>query len=189
MKGLKRGEKGFTLIEIIIVLVIVSILAAVIVPRMGGFLGRGKSTAFTGEMQTLQLAVDAYYSDSAVVRGDLPGDPEGPGLYPTYNGKGMEWTSDTWPASATEARDKAKSSIINMDFIMSYGKYDTNGYIKEGYINDYAKSADGYNKKSGNMDALPGSYCWYINEKGEVSARYYDTSTKKWLEGYQDVYP
>lgn len=185
----RKGQGGLTLIEIIIVIAIIAILAAVIVPRLGGFLGRGKATAFEGERATLQAGVDAYYTDPNVKRYDLQGKPIGPGLYPTYSGKGMKWPSDTWPRNASQARDKKTSPIINMDLLMSHGSYDNYGHIPEGYIDSYPKSACGYNKSSGNMDALPGHYVWYVNEKGKVSARYYDPETKKWKEGYQNVYP
>jgi len=186
---MRRRQKGLTLIELIIVIAIIAILAAVIVPRLGGFLGRGKKAAFEGETATLQTAVDAYYADPDVKRYDLEGKPEGPGLYPTYSGKGAKWPSDNWPRNEKEARDKEESPIINMDFLMSHGSYDTKGHIAEGYIGDYAKSACGYNKEKGDMDELPGHYAWYVNENGKVSVRYYDPKTKKWKEGYQGVYP
>ncbi len=186
---MRKREKGLTLIELIIVIAIIAILAAVIVPRLGGFLSRGGKAAFQGEQTTLQTAADAYYSDPEIKRYDLTGKPTGPGLYPTYSGKGLKWPSDTWPKNASQARDKKKSPIINMDLLMSHGSYDSYGHIREGYIGDYPRSAAGYNKSSGNLDALPGHYVWYVNEKGKVSARYYDPDKKKWLEGFQNVYP
>ncbi|HUV46418.1 MAG TPA: type II secretion system protein, partial [Dehalococcoidia bacterium] len=44
-KCLHRGEKGFTLIELLVVVAILGVLAAVIVPNLGSFFGRGKVEA------------------------------------------------------------------------------------------------------------------------------------------------
>ena len=41
----KRGEKGFTLIELLIVVAILGVLAAVVIPNVGRFIGRGESEA------------------------------------------------------------------------------------------------------------------------------------------------
>ena len=42
-KGLKRNSrKGFTLVELLVVLVILAILAAAIIPSMMGFIDRAK---------------------------------------------------------------------------------------------------------------------------------------------------
>ena len=61
--GFKRGEKGFTLIEIIIVLAVLGVLAAIIVPNVQGFLGRGKERGWSADRDILQAVVDSYRTD------------------------------------------------------------------------------------------------------------------------------
>jgi len=58
-KCLHRGEKGFTLIELLIVVAILGILAAVVVPNLGRFMGRGKVEAANTEAHNIQTAVTA----------------------------------------------------------------------------------------------------------------------------------
>ncbi|MCL0069701.1 prepilin-type N-terminal cleavage/methylation domain-containing protein [Dehalococcoidia bacterium] len=81
---MRKGVKGFTLIEIIIVLAVLAVLAALLVPRIGAFFTRGEGAIYDDDRNTLQLAVDAYFTD-----GQVPG---GPGIYPTYSGKGGAWS-------------------------------------------------------------------------------------------------
>jgi len=58
-KCLHRGEKGFTLIELLVVIAILGILAAVVIPNLGRFMGRGKVEAANTEAHNVQTAVTA----------------------------------------------------------------------------------------------------------------------------------
>ncbi|MDP2719514.1 MAG: type II secretion system protein, partial [Dehalococcoidia bacterium] len=60
----KRGEKGFTLIELLIVVAILGVLAAVVVPNVGRFLGRGEIEARKAEKHNIQAAVTAMMVDN-----------------------------------------------------------------------------------------------------------------------------
>ena len=78
----KRGEKGFTLIELLIVVAILGVLAAVVIPNVGRFIGRGESESAETELSNMQSAVVAMMVDQGI--STLPGDRGGPGS-PTDN--------------------------------------------------------------------------------------------------------
>ena len=61
---MKRGEKGFTLIELLIVVAILGVLAAVVIPNVGRFLGKGEDEAKDTEFATLQAALHAMMIDN-----------------------------------------------------------------------------------------------------------------------------
>ena len=60
----KRGEKGFTLIELLIVVAILGVLAAVVIPNVGRFIGRGEDEAADTEFANIQTAVIALLVDN-----------------------------------------------------------------------------------------------------------------------------
>ena len=62
----KRGEKGFTLIELLIVVAILGVLAAVVIPNVGRFIGRGKTEAAATELSSIQSAVTAMMTDQSL---------------------------------------------------------------------------------------------------------------------------
>ncbi|MEE9366691.1 MAG: type II secretion system protein [Dehalococcoidales bacterium] len=62
----KRGEKGFTLIELLIVVAILGVLAAVVIPNVGRFIGRGESEAGETELSNIQSATVAMMTDNGV---------------------------------------------------------------------------------------------------------------------------
>jgi len=68
----KRGEKGFTLIELLIVVAILGVLAAVVIPNVGRFIGRGEEEAADTELSNVQSAVVAMMVDNALASLDNP---------------------------------------------------------------------------------------------------------------------
>jgi len=62
----ERGEKGFTLIELLIVVAILGVLAAVVIPNVGRFIGRGKTEAAATEFTNMQSAVISMMTDNGL---------------------------------------------------------------------------------------------------------------------------
>lgn len=72
----RSDERGFTLVELLIVVSILGVLIAIVVPNVGGLLGAGKEASFNADRATIQTAVDAYYLT------------HNPNVYPTTGGRG-----------------------------------------------------------------------------------------------------
>jgi type IV pilus assembly protein PilA len=102
----RRGEGGFTLVELLVVLAILGILAAIVMANFTGLLGSSQTTAASAEETIVQTAVDAKMADNswatttAITTGtkDMTTTSGGFSLHPTYmrstetNGK---YTVDT----------------------------------------------------------------------------------------------
>ena len=57
-----REEGGFTLIELMIVIVILGILAGIVLFAVGGITDRGTTAACKTDLSTIQTGVEAYYA-------------------------------------------------------------------------------------------------------------------------------
>ncbi len=192
--GFKRGEKGFTLIEIIIVLAVLGVLAAVVIPNVSGYLGRAKDRGWGADRDILQAAVDSYRTDI----GKRAGNP-----WPTLGG--LIGTPADLGNGTANTTDGDYGDVGDKDINLEVGE-DLNSFIDislladEGYLKSAAdaESADTRLNTTA-TNTVSGSYGWYINAKGVVDAIYWndkngdskvDSGEVVSTTGFQtDIYP
>jgi type IV pilus assembly protein PilA len=66
----KEGQKGFTLIELMIVIAIIGILAAIAIPQFVSYRQKGYNTQAKGELKSFYTACQAYFSDVPTATGN-----------------------------------------------------------------------------------------------------------------------
>lgn len=74
MRMPKRRQKGFTLIELLVVVAILGVLAAIVLPNVGRFIGRGEAEAALSEEQNIQSAVLSMMVDNQLSELPTPVD-------------------------------------------------------------------------------------------------------------------
>ena len=68
MKRMVRQQRGFTLVELVVVIAILGVLAAITVPLVTNYLSGAKQRSFDAEQARIQAAVDGFYNNPGNVR-------------------------------------------------------------------------------------------------------------------------
>ena len=73
----KKNEKGFTLIELMIVIAIIGILAAIAIPQFSAYRTRSYNSSAQSDVRNIATAQEAYYVDNSTYTGDVVNDLAG----------------------------------------------------------------------------------------------------------------
>ena len=116
LKKLRFGEKGFTLIEILVVIAILGCLAGVAIPRLAQFADRGRPETADTERRSIEIALGAMLLEST--------------------------TGNLTPISDVTDMDTVVTTDTTALVLSSYlGNLDSNGEVKTDFT--YTFAADG----------------------------------------------
>lgn len=214
IERLRRKQRGFTLVELLLVLAILGVLAAVVSVAVAGLMGRGEKESYDVDERTIQMAVSTFYADKhAYAVGSGEGWNEDGGYsdvhnYPTYNSrysnlyKGDEVTlgeylvREVWSAPDTGATDdEVRNAAIWMGLLVNWP-----GSGFEG--TDVAPGDDNapmYGEHGPYLNSLPescsamnslngtGSITWIVGAYGGVYGVYKEGGV--WYAGFGGRYP
>jgi len=152
----KRGEKGFTLIELLIVVAILGVLAAVVIPNVGRFIGRGEQEAREAELSNIQSAVTAMMTDNNLPKLPTP---------ITTSTNDMAAFPDTGSVAGT-----AKKLTDPDGFAYSAANGDKNGYILFGHdVSGNGTPANGSQTNVNYVATNQTAYWYSVDKMGSVT--------------------
>jgi len=97
-RGLRRAERGFTLVELLLVLVILALIGSLVLPGIIGKAEGAKVKAASSQIDRLSMAVESYYLDTGKTPDSLDELVEGGGDAAGWNGPYVKKSSlqDPW---------------------------------------------------------------------------------------------
>ncbi len=177
MKDMKRGnEGGFSLIELIIVVSVLSILAAIVTPQVTKLVDKAKISRMETDLQAIKTAVSALYVDMGVFPNNAPQSAD-PGLMSSSRvpyQRRDDWQGpylDRWPEShpygGSYDFEYGSESAFNYD--RQYGNevfIIARNYLTSNVLDAIDEDLDDGNRNSGNLRHDGGSYLRYYLAEG-----------------------
>ena len=132
-KGLALSlSKGFTIIELIVVIAIIAVLAAIVLANVTGFINKGKDAAAEGNLSSLMTIATTFYSNNGTYTG-LGDDPSVLSVGHALINAGYAYTNITFEATATNWCTSIELKVKASDNNLQYYCADSTGakYMSE----------------------------------------------------------
>jgi prepilin-type N-terminal cleavage/methylation domain-containing protein len=118
MKASHKNDKGFTLVEILIAIVVVGILAAVVVVGISSLTSKGNTTACTASRDAAIAGATVHYANAGAyptkltdMTGASPAELTLPSSV-TVNAAGLVATNGTWNLTMTAGSSGAAPTFV-----------------------------------------------------------------------------
>ena len=132
------SHKGFTLIELMIVVVIAAVLASIALPIYTDYVKRGKAAEATTNLANLRVQMEQYFQDNRTYIGGVCSPVAGTFKYFTYACTAQTATTYTIVATGVAAE----------------------------HMDTFAFSIDQNNSKTSTFDGTVGATCWLTKKSG-----------------------
>ena len=128
-----RGERGFTLVELLVVLAILAVLIAIVVPNLAGLTGGAKAKAAQAELDIVQTAMDTMLARYEVVTVAACWDesPSACGQVDTEEEVTIYVVTDYNPATGVETTGPSMGTIELRSLSHGYYSWDTDGRVTQ----------------------------------------------------------
>lgn len=140
MKKRRRSEQGFTLIELMVVIVILGILAGLIVPRIMGRPDEARIAKAHIQMESIETALKLYKLDN----GNYPTTEQG--LKALVEAPGVGQLAKNWRAGGYLEKGKVPKDPWDRDYVYispgAHGDYDLSSYGADGEPGGEGKNKD-----------------------------------------------
>jgi type IV pilus assembly protein PilE len=137
-RKLCHQQTGFTLIELMIVVAVIGILAAVAIPNYSDYIKRGKAAEATSNLATLRVKMEQYFQDNRTYIGGA--------CSPTSGAQYFTYTCSVTPTATAytlKATGISTQGMANFEFTL-----------------------DQSNVKTSKFDGTVGPTCWLTKKGG-----------------------
>jgi len=151
----QNTKKGFTLIELMIVIAIISVLAVTLVPQLTGAQARSRDAGRVSSLKNITAVLETYYSDEGQFpEKPLAGGAAANGCFSDANGKVNDDLSELlkWGTSPVDPQATNKVGDCNTVASFGYKVLAKSGITNASYI--LVANVETYKKANANWDTI-----------------------------------